>query len=217
MRISATILESFRRMLNEEEELADQIESDLIAKLKGEFVWTPEMRLGSAYHAILERPQRALSGYYEADGFQFEPVTVEAMLEQLFPGGTFEAKTTREILVPGFGFVTLVAKADHLYGADLDEFKTTLGSFDAETYTESYQWRMMALLFEPVRINYRVALLSADRQTGIIGLRSIEQVQVYPYPDLERDVRNMVKEFCHYARTKGLESYLEPKFPVVTS
>lgn len=198
-------------MLMADVDLQDQIEAELIGKIKGEFTWTPEMRLGTAYHAILEQPQLSLSGFYESDGFQFEAEAVDQMLATIPEGGLFEVKTTRELLVPGVGLVTLVSKADHLFGAHLSEFKTTLGSFDAEKYTDSYQWRVMAFLFEPEILTYRVACLS-DYKDAAIGLRSIEQVDLFPYPNLEIDVRRMVREFVHYVTKIGLMDWLIPEY-----
>lgn len=213
MRVSATLLESYRRMMDADDELQDRIEQELIAKIKGDFVWTPEMRLGAAYHAILERPQRSLLGGYEEDGFRFDAEAVDAMLVNIPPGGLFEVKQTREILVPGVGPVTLVAKTDHLYGAHLSEFKTTLSTFDSDKYCASYQWRMMALLFEPEILTYRVACLSEDKKTGTIGLRSIETLNVFTYRNLEADVRRLVRELCCYVDRLGLADYLRIQYP----
>ena len=95
LRISATMLESFRLWMTEDW----MKEEDLIAKIKGEFAWTPAMRLGTANHACVERPQRALSGYYEMDGFRFTAEAVESMLGKIEPSGLFEVKTTKEILI----------------------------------------------------------------------------------------------------------------------
>ena len=70
--------------------------------------------------------------------------------------GVFEAKGTRQL-----GNVTLVTKADHLYGAHLSEFKTTFNSFDAEKYLQSVQWRVMSLVFEPLELLVLAALATA--------------------------------------------------------
>jgi len=204
MRISATLLESFRLMMTTDW----YPEADLIAHIRGEYVERPEMKLGRSYHALLERPQRSLSGLYEHDGLIFEDAAIETMLERIAPG-LFEVKTTKELLVPGAGIVTLVAKCDHISGAHISEFKTTLDSFDAEKYLASAQWKVMSLLFEAQRISYHVALLKDEGER--IALRSIESLNVFNYPDLEREVRELLKEFCSYVKRRGLTEYLLPK------
>lgn len=208
LRVSATLLESFRLYLTED--WFD--EADLVAKIKGEFTWTPAMRLGTAYHAVIERPQRALSGYYEQDGFRFAPETVTPMLDKI-ERGVFEVKTTKSILVamPHFNEVVLVAKCDHISGSHLSEFKTTLDAFDSEKYMASYQWRIMGWLFEPTCITYHVALLKEPDEENVVRLRSIESLNVFPYPALQDDCRELVRDFVDYLYKKGLDGYLRQK------
>jgi len=201
LRISATLLESFRLFLQE-----DWFEeASLLASIKGETVPTRNMQLGTAYHAILERPDRhrMLWGGYESGEFRFADSAVEPMLEWIDRRGTFEVKTTKQL-----DNVTLVAQADHIAGAHLSEFKTTLEGFDAEKYCASYQWRVMALLFEPLAITYRVACLSDDEP---IGLRSLENLTVYPYATLEADCRALVREFVSYLKLRKLDGLLKER------
>lgn len=211
LRISATLLESFRRWDElEDSDLATTIEAELIGKIKGEFTWTPRMRLGTAYHSIIERPQISLSGYYEQDGLRFSPEAVTPMLAKLKPG-LFEVKTTKAILIaqPYFDEVVLVTKCDHIAGAHISELKTTLDSFDSEKYMASVQWKLMTWLFDAEAVTYHVALLREDDDA--IALRSIESLNVFPYPALETEVRELVRAFCSYLHQKGLDGYLRTR------
>jgi hypothetical protein len=217
MRISATLLDSFLFYLGAESEhdeeavrcyCADCVERELIAHIKGEFSPTREIQIGRAYHALIENPQRSLSGSYEAQGFCFEDAAIETLLDRLEPG-LFEVKTTKELLVPGAGVCTLVAKCDHISGASISEFKTTLDSFDLEKYLASAQWRIYLYLFQAQFCTYHVACLKEDGDRFV--LKSLESMNCFPYPDLERDVRELLREFCGYVKARGLESYLIPK------
>lgn len=185
-------------------------ESELIATIKGETVRTPKMQLGLSYHAILEHPEpcRTLWGGYTHENLQFDPEPVDQMLERLQPG-VFEVKTTKNVAVPGAGMVTLVAKADHLVGLHCDEFKTTLDAFDAQKYMDSYQWRVMVLLFECVSVTYHVALLREGEER--IELKSIESLNLYPYAQLEQDVRLLLREFVNYVNLRGLDGILRER------
>jgi hypothetical protein len=213
MRISATILDSFRLYLSEDW----MTEADLQARIKGEQVQTPELKIGRSYHALLEKPQRSLSGQYEHDGLIFEDAAIENMLDLIEPG-LFEVKTTKDVMVPGYGPVTLVTKCDHIRGAAIAEFKTTLDSFDSEKYLGSVQWKTMLLLFQASLVTYHVALLREERdhdyaqqQGPRYALRSIESLNVFGYADLEREVLSLVKDFCGYVKQRGLTEYLIPK------
>lgn len=208
-------------MLEADEGYSDVIEAELIAKIKGEFCWTPAMVVGTAYHSVLEHPQKLLTGRYESNGVMFEAAAVDPMLDRIDRRGVFEVKTTKSIGVTriagaGLDHIVLVTKADHLAGAHLSEFKTTLSSFDPEKYLASYQWRVMSLLFEPQWITYHVACLKEedplDDGAQVFGLRSLESMNVFPYPHLESDVRHMAGELVQYVKAKGLESYLTPSW-----
>ena len=219
IRISATLLESFRLFLVSEPDLGEaRIEAELIASIKGEQVSNRKMQLGHAFHYLVEHPQMTLHGLYEHSGFRFAPECIESVLERISMGGVFESKAekcigeTRE----GDGLV-LVAKADHVYGLHLSEFKApsdgvnangdkTYASFDAEKYVNSYQWRVMAMLYEPQLITYHVACLKdADE---CYQLKSFDSMNLYPYAGLESDVKALVREFMRYVRCKGLDGYL---------
>lgn len=195
MRISATNLESFRLYLT-----GDWMEeAALLASLKGEFVPTPAVKLGHAYHSVLETPDRyRIRNGYACEGFWFADATMDPMLALIDRRGVFEVKTTKEL-----GPITLVAQADHLVGAHLSEFKTTSSGFTVEKYLDSMQWRIMALLFEPLAITYRVAILD-DHGNGVAELKDLESVTVYPYPALEQDCVALVTQFVDYVTVKGL-------------
>jgi hypothetical protein len=202
MRISATTLEAFRLYLTE-----DWMDEDaLLDTIKGVFVPTPAMLAGRAYHSVLETPEtyRVPNGYL-CDGYQFDDATMQPMLDIIDRRGVFEVKTTKEL-----EDVTLVAQADQLCGAHLHEFKTT-GYFDIEKYTTSMQWRVMALLFEPLAIHYHVASLD-DHGNGVVTLRTPpDHFSLYPYAELANDVRALLRECVEYVRLKGLDALLEER------
>ncbi len=201
IRCSATNLESFRLYLTEDW----MEESALIASLKGEFVPTPAVKLGHAYHSVLEHPAAYRVGNgYTCEGFQFGDATMQPMLDLIDRRGVFEVKTTKQL-----GPITLVAQADQLVGAHLYEFKTT-SQLNLEKYLDSYQWRVMALVFEPLAITYRIATLD-DHGNGVAELKSLDSVTVYPYAALELDVRALVARFVDYVTVKGLDGLLRAR------
>lgn len=178
-------------------------EESLIATIKGEFTPTRNIELGLAYHTILERPDkfRVLWGGYECRGFKFTAGAIDSMLERIGRGGVFEVKAQREI-----DGCVLVAKADHMSGAHLSEFKTTLDTFDPDKYLGSLQWRVMAWLFEPEILTYRVALLSEQEEQ--VELRAIEDMDLYPYAKVEEDIRYWLRLFVHYVKVRKLDGLL---------
>jgi hypothetical protein len=200
MRISTTTLESFRLFMDQDW----MAEADLINSIKGIREETPQMRLGTAFHSVLETPDhyRVPLGYL-CDGFSFPDATMQQPLDLIDRRGVFEVKATKQ-----FGPHTVVAKADHIVGTSIAEHKTTCSSFDVDKYLQSYQWRFECAIFEPSSITYRVFCLE-DPKEHIVHLRSIETATVYPYPALERDCAQLVRRFIDYVTQRKLTQYFE--------
>lgn len=207
MRISATQLESFRLFMSPNQEW--MTEADLAATIRGEFVPNHKVNLGTAFGRVLESPELyAVDGGYRVkagEWFEFGADVMEPCLALIDRRGVFEAKA-----VASYGPHDVASKADHILGAHLSEFKTTLSTFDFDKYAQSVQWRYMADAFQPARITYRVFCLS-EATNGVIELRSIESFNLYPYAGLHEDCAGLVREFCDYVTAKGLDGYLRAR------
>lgn len=205
LRISATVLDLYRLWLEPEQEWCT--EADLLAAIKGEVTPSPAMDLGKAVHAILETPDR----YRVPHGYRCG--TVSLADDQIAPllacydrRGVAEVKGTTEL--DGW---TLVAQADLLAGSAIHEFKTTSSySFDPAKYADSYQWRVLSLVFQPQAIHYHIASVD-DHENTVVEIRWVESFTVYPYPELRDDVRALLASFGAYIESKGLAEYLRQR------
>jgi hypothetical protein len=202
MRVSTTMIESFRLWQS-----GDWMpESDLINSILGRFTPTPAVKLGKAFHSVIEDPDQYLCpGGFACDGYAFDTAVMQPVLDLVDRRGFFELKSTLEI-----GGITLVAKADHICGASIAEFKTTCNTYDPDKYLDSFQWRAEVLIFQPRVVTYHTACLS-DSPNGVIGLRSVESMNVFPYPHLERDCLDLIREFCAYVKARNLVGHLEQR------
>lgn len=208
MRVSCTTLETYRLWRNPEQEWMP--EGQLLDAIRGTFVPTHNVNLGQAFGKVLEDPDRyRVPGGFQItvnrETFEFGRDVMEPCVALIDYRGIFEAKA-----VQSYDGVDVASKADHLVGAALSEFKTTLGSFDAERYMDSYQWRFMADAFKPLSITYQVFRL-AEATTGVISLRGIETLPLYPYPALHEDCAALVREFAHYVTMRGLDGMLRTR------
>lgn len=204
MRISATTLESFRLFCEPEQEW--MTEESLIATIKGEFKPTPAVDLGRAFGKVLETPERFLvDGGYQCEGYSFDDATMQPCFALIDRQGVFEAKALK-----AYGRHTVVAKADHLLGAHMSEFKTTINSFDFDKYAESCQWRFMADIFEPKIVTYNIFRLD-DHENGVVTLRDIETFNLFPYVDLHQDCCELLGRFVDYVTAKGLAGILDER------
>lgn len=204
MRLSTTTLESYRLWRDPAQEWMS--EQDLIDSILG--VWKPnhKVELGSAFGRVLEDPdQFAIPGGFQCGLFQFGRDVIEPCLALIDRRGVFEAKATRD-----YGGIDVVAKADHLLGAHLSEYKTTLSTFDVGKYLDSYQWRFMVDIFVPSQVTYHVFCLG-EATNGVIELKSIETFNVWPYAACHDDCCALLDEFVGFVRLRGLDAHLRQR------
>jgi hypothetical protein len=205
VRISATTLESYRlwRDPNQEWMSEDELRDSILG------IWKPnhKVELGTAFGCVLEDPDRFLvPGGFRCNGFEFSRDVMEPCLAVIDRRGVFEAKA-----VQSYDGIDVVSKADHIIGAHLNEFKTTTSGFNVEKYLDSYQWRFMADAFQPRQITYHVFCLYECEANGVIELKSIETVNLFPYAKLHEDCCDLLREFCGYLRARGLDMYLRQR------
>jgi hypothetical protein len=204
MRISTTTLESFRLWSDPEQDW--MTEQSLIDTIEGKFTPTPAVLLGQAFGLVLEDPDRYLvPGGYHCKGFSFDGSTVEPCLALIDRRGIFEAKAVRS-----YGAIDVVAKADHILGAHLSEFKTTSSTFNFDKYEASCQWRFMVDIFQPLKVTYHVFLLD-DHENGVAELKGIESFNLYPYAKLHEDCCDLLGRFVDYVTVKGLDGLLRER------
>jgi hypothetical protein len=208
VRISATTLESYRLWRHPEQEWMS--EQDLQNTIRGVFVPNHKISLGQAFGRVLEDPDRyAVPGGFRIvaneEPFAFGRDVLEPCLALIDRRGVFEAKAQK-----AYGDVDVVSKADHLLGAHLREFKTTLSSFDVSKYLDSCQWRYMADAFEPSRITYHIFCLD-EAKNGVVSLKDIHTFNLFPYADLHQDCCELLREFCVYVTACGLDAVLRQR------
>jgi hypothetical protein len=208
VRISATQLESFRLFSNPENEW--MTDEKMVEALTGAFVPDHKVNLGSAFGKVLEDPDRYMVPggfrlYVNREPFEFSRDVIEPCLRLIDRRGIFEAKAVQR-----YDDCDVVSKADHLFGATLSEFKTTLGQFDFDKYAESCQWRFMADAFQPRRITYHVFCL-AEATNGVIELKDTHTFSFYPYGNLSADCLRLVRDFKDYVTRKGLDGLLRAR------
>jgi hypothetical protein len=204
VRISTTTIESFRLYMEPEQDW--MTEDSLLASIRGEFHTTPAIELGTAFGHVLEDPDRyQVPGGYRFGGYRFDEATIAPALALIDRRGVFEAKALRS-----YGDVDVVAKADHLLGAHLSEFKTTTSTFNFDKYEASCQWRFMVDIFQPLKVTYHVFLLD-DHGNGVAELKGIESFDLYPYAAVHQDCCDLLGQFVDYVTAKGLDGVLRAR------
>jgi hypothetical protein len=188
-------------------------EAKFLAELRGEFEPTYEILIGLAYGRALEKPDKYRvqvphEGYEvpvkvgpDWRRFFIPERTVRPGLNVLDRNGVFEVRTEKV-----YNGVTVVMKADHVIGRIVSDNKTTFKTFDFDKYAHSYQWRFYLDAFGAQQFTYNVFRLYDER--GDIEIAGVEQFNLFPYSEMERDCAALVGEFCDYVRARNLEPLL---------
>lgn len=201
MRVSVTTLESFRLFMEPEQEW--MTEADLIASIKGEFTPNRKVVIGLAFHSILEEPAfYRVSGGYLCGGFSFDEAEMAPMFGLIDRRGLSEVKTTGTLRG-----VTLATRADHILGSQIHEYKSTVSTFNPDKYLASCQWRAMCHLFDASSVTYHVASLY-DHDNGVIQLKGVDSMTVYPYPAMKDDLITLIDGFTDFVTARGLDGIL---------
>lgn len=201
-RISTTTLESYRLFM-----AGDWMpERDLLDTIEGKFTPNDKIRLGLAFENILQDPYRYLvPGGYVCDGFRLDRAEMDPCLDLVDRRGVFQVQATK-----AYGGREVVVKCDQLLGTTVFDWKTTQSPFDAEKYLESYQWRYTLNILPAQEFVYQVFLLN-DHGNGVVEVRGVETVRVFPYPALTADCLALLNAFSEYVSLKGLEGLLSAR------
>lgn len=247
LRIPVTMIEMFRQYIDEDKgynfgnEYILVTEDKLIDSIQKKRDSHPKADLGTAFHDIIEKPQRAFERYRKEFGklqdfmaengviFPFKTInSAIAVIDYDFP---FEYKKTVPYSIEGKE-IELVAKVDQWQGLRVNEHKTkwteikfdsvpnddgTLNKtcfekFSWDDYYKSSQWEYYLQIFNAKAVLYKVFEFAIDKTNyDQIELINIHQFPFEPYDGMQQYTDNLLSEFLYYIHFRGLEEYFKPK------
>jgi len=231
LRISVTTIDAFRKFISEgiSDTLVNEYlespevevmsieqyqEIKFLKRLTGEFVPTPSMEKGTAFHNIIENPEKYYnpeSNSYISRGYEYDYSMIKERVLPLFNHEyPFEVKTTKIYKLPHGEEVEVVGMADQLVGNMTIDIKTTWGTFQYEYYSKSYQWRYYLDMFESDIFRYMVFQLYDSSKIGII-LKGVHDFYFSPYTGMHADIMNLLEDFVAYIKLRKLQQYFQPK------
>jgi hypothetical protein len=199
IRLSVTDLDSYLYW----KESDDMELEELLKRLRGETEPTPAMLAGRAFHKMFE-----LAEYGDelqspiVDNWQF----VFAIEGQIGLPAIRELKGEVVLATPS-GPVTLVGKVDSLDGMIVHDYKLT-ERFEAERYTDSYQWRAYLEMFGATHFVYDVFQARYDEQR--VTIYDYHRLPLNAYrgmrTDLERAVAGLAEIVSKHVPQKITEA-----------
>lgn len=208
MRVSATMLDSFRLYKSAEFISTDEMD----ARLRRDPIEPNEAtKVGTAFHGIAEGlatlkgdPQSPEGAAYECGGYLFDAETTDRALVKC--QGFAEIKSDLVRIDTRYGSVALVGKCDALHGREAIEIKTRIKrDLDPVDYIKAWQWRVYCRVFGVDKVRYLLARL--DEVDGVYHVKH-DSFVMYPYPGLSLDVERVTRELIDYAADRGLLDYL---------
>lgn len=195
--VRATTVESFRLYSDPDVDFisADEMDARLLGKSSES---SAAARLGTDFHA-------AVAGTY-VGATLFDQKSVQKARRGL-DGVPSEVHGSTLIDVHGTP-VLLTGHADYLLGLDLLDLKTSAKPIPPDRHADSLQWRCYCIIFGAKRITYRHVQLD-ENEDGIVYAKSIDDVQMYHYPDLHSDVVRCLHAMLAYAHLRGLMELMD--------
>lgn len=189
MRVSVSDVDAYRYYLESEDMTLDA----LLSRLRRETPPTENMRAGTALHKLLEDATPSEIDLWEMDGFTFRfDVDTEIALPAVR-----ELKATGSYVIEDV-LVTLVGKVDAIHGKRIYDHKLT-SRFDAEKYTNAFQWRAYLVLLDGDKFTYNV-FTGAPNVEGVWVIRGFDPLNLYRYPNIEADVHTQLTDYVRFVK-----------------
>lgn len=168
---------------------------EFLAIMRREGPETPQMRAGTAFHSVLEHAQVGEELMVANEGgFSF---TFADDLDPVRLCVDREESVEREVMTP-VGVVLLRGKVDGKDGIEVTDYKLTFGSFDAERYADSLQWRAYLAMTGCRRFRYLVFTAKLDEKDGSVWIHDVHELVFWAYPEMEEEVVRRVGELAEF-------------------
>lgn len=218
IRVSPSLLESFRLFTTEDWMTTERMRE----AITGDFVPTPQILLGLAYHHMLELFTDTHEMYFAMgnpsdeemrvtqDGYTFAyEKCVEPVADFLRAGCVHEVYGTAEIETR-HGTVSIATRADAVHGNIGGEWKTTEQSIQLAKYMDSVQWKLCCYTLGLRAMDYRIVRL-AQRDDQVWTIKDSESVQCVFSKSHMVEILDLINGLVEFHHSQGLEKYLAPR------
>lgn len=223
--VPPTTLEQFR-LLMEKEYI---VESEFINEIRtGKFVENERMKIGTAWHKVLEHPdstryskvipatkkQESMEKFFNRSGeYYFDADIVDSACKMIGPG--FKETKFVKTIATQFGDVRMAGKCDWVNGLLIQDTKTKIESqAKAEDYEDSLQWRTYLWLTGCREFRYNLFPTYAVEADGYVPMKDPEQwlsFSFFTYDGILQDIKQWLGEFLSWAYYHALLPALEYK------
>ena len=223
--VSVTHLEQFRRYMAPVYESDN--EKNLIASIQGKFKQTPEMKIGSAWHNLIDDPANTTQmmgmGKWwvisEGVAIPLEEAEKVEKYKKAHPALVSEIPIGKEYTT-AYGPVAVSGRVDGLNGAVIHDSKVRFRELLIdEEYTDSSQWKWYLDMWGVKQLVYDVWEVRGFKKLtkspeGIyypnaLKVKKHEPIACYAYPSMHNYLTDLLNEFIEWIYLKNIAHLLK--------
>jgi len=192
-KVSPSLLDSYRSVLGLTQ--FEKSPDELIEQIKGVKFTSHAMQFGTDVHEFIEKG--------ESDKLFEEEKQQLIDFSNIFKFAVKEYKVRSQLTDE----ITLSLIADALTGNIGHEFKTSKNWYGPDYYTDSYQPRIYAHVYDlDCVVFHHFQYTSLEKRPVTFKYRSF---MFYPYEGMDQDIINLAESFISWCISVGVDNYLK--------
>lgn len=199
IRLRVTDLDAWVGYVEPERDEFEVSTEQFLAHMRRQAPETEAMRIGRAFHRLLERAQPGDEIDTDCTGVAVDGFRFFCGPDLVLEVPQIREQATELVYSTPSGLVLLRGQVDGREGLEVTDYKLTLGTFDAERYADSLQWR--AYLDMTGAKRFRYVVFGAKAQGPNVWLHEVHELAFWSYPDMHGDVRGRVGELAAFVST----------------
>ena len=193
-KLSPSKLESYRAF---KYDLYGTSLEDYLQQVKGVFVPSPAMALGTKIHKFFENPREY------AQDFESEEIDQLTQISEMLPQGVSEFYAGLDIEDIHYNMFI-----DRLVGRQVHEMKIGSRFNGVDAYDVSMQWRLYLLGTGAQSVTYHCITHTEKRP---MRFTYHNPFNFYPYKDMQRDVLQLSRDFIDFCIHHNVEEFIKVK------
>ena len=207
MLVRVTMLEKFRRFLNETSNY--DTEQSVKDAITGVFVGNNKTNIGSNFHSICENYNKPVVTEY----FNQTQIDLAVNYAKNLGAHFSEIRLSKDYQI-GNQIVTVSGATDKLHGNIIRDVKTKFSPATYLDYFESFQWRIYLDIFELDCFAYDVFEITGYKDKMGLDVRNCGIIQhepmiMYRYEVMQSDIKELIAEFLEWLRISKMNIYFK--------
>lgn len=214
LQIRATILEKFRRFIQEVSEY--ETEESLMETLTGVFTGNEYTRIGTAFHKIVECGDVSIKNIVPIDNFNvhFNDLQIDTALtyKESIKGCFHEIRAEKAYYINGTKLI-VSGGADVVLGNQIRDIKTKYSYIKSiADYTDSIQWKLYCDIFELPEFYFDIFEFQGYQKekhgydVSGLTLKKHDPIHCLAYSGMQSDIEILLGQFIEYLKFRNIEN-----------